>query len=135
MKGTTRDIEQLLTAIAPTASLSHYTWHVQLRPSPPTEAAEEDRSKLVADVITNGLRVDMSLYPLFVGASTGERIEVLLHEVAHVMLRDLNLVAHTLAGKYAEALVEPEERICDAMARVLYKACMLDNVDFTALSG
>ena len=130
MKGTTRDIEQLLTAIAPTASLGHYTWNVRLRPAP----EEEDRSKLVADVITNGLRVDVSLYPLFIEAPTGERIEVLLHEVAHVMFRDFSLVASSLAGKYEDALVEPEERACDAMARVLYKACMLDKVDFTALS-
>lgn len=132
MKGSARAIEELLTAIAPTASLGHYTWHVHLRPAPPPE--EEDRSKLVADVITNGLRADVSLYPLFLEAPPAERIEVLLHEVAHVTMRDLSLVASALAGKYAEALVEPEERACDAMARVLYKACLLDRVDFTALS-
>lgn len=124
----TADIQKMAQHMARACGIQ-YTVKVTLKQSAHPED-EATGAETYAEVHCYGTTAHLKIYPAFAGLSFEDRRETIAHELAHVRLHEYTGLATSLAGAKAEALVQPEERLCDALSSLILSACYEAGVDF-----
>lgn len=127
----TADVQKMAQHMARACGIP-YTVRVTMKQSPHPDD-DPSGTETYAEVNCYGTTAHLKIFPAFAGLSFEDRRETIAHELAHVRVHEYTGLASSLAGAKAEALVQPEERLCDALSSLILSACHEAGVDFSPI--
>lgn len=127
-----KDVTALASRVSRVCGLDRYTWVVEISTEQPTPDDDHPES-IDAMAHVHGLNADIVLYPSFDDHDLGDKVDMFLHEIAHVVVSEYVFAAEAFADDRKDALAQIEERLCDTIARLLAASCREAGVDFGVL--